>query len=82
MSDPRDSGYYARRRDHHLLFRRARFRSDGLDNFYHIHAFNHFPKHDVPTVEPGRNRRRDEKLLARDPRSAFQSHGLTTLNHT
>ena len=31
---------------------------------------NHFPKHDVPTIEPRRNRCRDEKLVARDPRSA------------
>jgi len=70
MDDPRKSRYYARRRDHHLLFRRTGFRSDGLDGFYDIHAFNHFPKYDVPTIEPRRDRCRDEKLVARDPRSA------------
>ena len=46
----RESGYYARRCDHHLLLRRARFRSDGFDGFYDFYAFNHFPKHDVPTI--------------------------------
>jgi len=56
------SRYYARGRDHHLLFWCARFCPDSLDGLNNIHAFDDFAKHNVPPVEPRCDNGRDEEL--------------------
>jgi hypothetical protein len=73
--DSRELGYYARRRDHHLLLRCARLRPDRLDGFNNIHAFDNFAKHNVPPIEPGCNHCRNEELVMHTfPCSADHTH--------
>ncbi len=67
--------YYARGRDHHLLFRCANRWPDGFDGFNNIHAFDDFAKHNVPPIEPRCDNGCDEELgYVNIPRSVFRVH--------
>jgi hypothetical protein len=72
------SRYYARGRDHHLLFWCARFCPDSLDGLNNIHAFDDFAKHNVPPVEPRCDNGRDEELAP--TRLSFSVSGKCTNN--